>query len=153
MEKGMNWADLVEYKDGKLYWLKTSKNGKAQAGERGGSWNNKGYRRIKHQGQNIAEHRLIWELLKGPIPGDLTIDHINGIRDDNRIENLRLLPHSKNASLGARGNRNPALPYGVCKDGHRFRARVGRGGERIALGFYDTPEEAGAAVQAFVAAE
>ena len=149
----MNWAELVEYKDGKLYWLKTSRNGVAQAGERCGSWNNQGYRRVKWQGQNISEHRLIWELLKGPIPGDLTIDHINEIKDDNRIENLRLLSHSENASLGARRNKKTAYPYGVSKDRTRFRARASKNGKRHELGFYATPEEAGAAVQAFVAVE
>lgn len=40
--------------------------------------------------KKIYQHREIWELLKGKIPDHLTIDHINRIKTDNRINNLRL---------------------------------------------------------------
>lgn len=41
-------------------------------------------------------HRLIWKIIYGEDPNKL-IDHINGIRDDNRIENLRLATYSENS--------------------------------------------------------
>lgn len=41
-------------------------------------------------------HRLVYETFKGPIPEKLQVDHINGIRDDNRLINLRLLTHKEN---------------------------------------------------------
>lgn len=41
-------------------------------------------------------HRIIWETLKGEIPDGYEIDHINTIRDDNRLENLRCVTHKEN---------------------------------------------------------
>lgn len=45
-------------------------------------------------------HRLVYEAFVEPIPDGYEIDHINTIRDDNRIENLRICTHTEN-------NRNP----------------------------------------------
>lgn len=43
-------------------------------------------------------HRIIWETFKGKIPEGYEIDHINTIRNDNRLENLRLLTHKENCN-------------------------------------------------------
>jgi hypothetical protein len=47
----------------------------------------KGYAYIGQQ----AEHRLVWREHNGPIPRGLSVHHINGVKDDNRIENLMLV--------------------------------------------------------------
>lgn len=44
----------------------------------------------------VMAHRAIWEAVNGPIPDGMEIDHINMIRDDNRIENLRLVTLREN---------------------------------------------------------
>lgn len=41
-------------------------------------------------------HRIVWETFNGVIPDDLTIDHINEISTDNRIENLQLMSREDN---------------------------------------------------------
>lgn len=44
----------------------------------------------------IFEHVAKWEYFNGKIPEDMEIDHINAIRDDNRLSNLRLVTRSEN---------------------------------------------------------
>lgn len=53
-----------------------------------------GYIRISRNNQVVYMHRWIWEQMMGPIPTDYEIDHINGIRTDNRIDNLRCIPQA-----------------------------------------------------------
>lgn len=43
-----------------------------------------------------AVHRLVWEAFNGTIPEGMQIDHINTVRDDNRIENLRVVSSKDN---------------------------------------------------------
>lgn len=47
---------------------------------------------------NNLVHRLVWEAFNGEIPEGMEIDHINTIRDDNRLENLRLVTHKENCN-------------------------------------------------------
>ena len=78
-------AKYLEYRNGHLYWIK-AKAKRTKVGDQFGCLHHTGYRHGKFSGKLYREHRLIWLLLKGTFPdGDL--DHINGIRDDNRIEN------------------------------------------------------------------
>ena len=43
------------------------------------------------------EHRIVWEKAYGPIPDGMHIHHKNGVRDDNRLENLECVtPHQQN---------------------------------------------------------
>lgn len=67
-----------KYKNGRLF------RGNSEAG-----WlQQNGYRMVSYKNKKYLTHRVIWYLLKGKWP-DGDIDHINGNRQDNRIENLR----------------------------------------------------------------
>lgn len=59
-----------------------------------------GYDRItlcKDGKKKLAQvHRLVWEAFMGKIPEGYEIDHINTVRDDNRLENLRCVTHKEN---------------------------------------------------------
>jgi hypothetical protein len=61
-------------------------------------------RKRNHYGYIVTQHpfafahRLIWESAYGPIPRGLTINHKNGVKTDNRIENLELATREANSS-------------------------------------------------------
>ena len=44
----------------------------------------------------IYAGRFIWECVNGDIPDMYKIDHINSVRNDNRIENLRCVTMAEN---------------------------------------------------------
>lgn len=50
--------------------------------------NDVGYRMFAFEGRDFLAHRVVWAIYHGD-PGPLYIDHINGIRSDNRLSNLR----------------------------------------------------------------
>lgn len=75
---------------GVFTWV-ASKTNCVKCGSVAGTIDRKGYRRIMLDGKKLAASRLAWDLCN---PDDLLkpgeeIDHINHIRDDNRISNLR----------------------------------------------------------------
>ena len=84
----MDYKDIFDYSDGQLIYK--SARGRMMAGDRAGSFGVRGYRQVKVDNKLMREHRVIFEMFNGAIPVGMDIDHINGIRDDNRIENLRL---------------------------------------------------------------
>lgn len=94
-------------------------------------------------------HRLAWALHYGEWPKG-QIDHINGVKDDNRIENLRDVCSSVNAKNKRKSRRNSSGFIGVdyVKKSKRWRARISTGGRRIEIGQYKTPEEAAKAYEA-----
>lgn len=65
-----------------------------------------GYIRIKIGNKYSSAHRIVWETFVGPIPDNMIVDHINGIRDDNRLENLRVVSQSENMENAYRNGHN-----------------------------------------------
>lgn len=60
-----------------------------------GSLDVQGYLMLKVKGYKFRSHRIAWFLYYGHLP-QYTIDHINRIRTDNRLCNLRDVPISVN---------------------------------------------------------
>jgi len=56
---------------------------------------------VDEHGKKQAVHRIVWEKHNGPIPHGMHIHHVNGIHDDNRIENLAMLTPSEHHKLHA----------------------------------------------------
>jgi hypothetical protein len=83
-----------------------------KAGDVAGTLHPTGYIHIRVDGKNYQEHRLAWLYVHGKFP-DNCIDHINGIKDDNRISNLRDVTTQENTSaLLARKNKADSQPVG-----------------------------------------
>ena len=131
----INWNELLTYKDGRLYWAVGGKG--ITKGKRTGAPTQGGYREFKAKGVRRLEHRIVWEMHHGPIPEGLQIDHINGVRNDNRIENLRLATNQENSH-----NMGDAKGFDFHKSTGKFRARIMVDGRGIHLGLHETEEEA-----------
>lgn len=96
--------------------------------------------------RRIAMHRLIMGF-----PENMMVDHINCNTLDNRRSNLRVATAAQNVWNARLRYNNRYGIKGIQKEiTGRFVARMEHLGERIYLGIYDTPEEAGAAYAAAV---
>lgn len=133
----MDFNEICEYDSGLLI--------KKSTGKVYGSIDTDGYIRTTIQGVKYRVHRIIWEMLKGKIPEGMEIDHIDGNKGNNRIENLRLATPAQNTA-----NRESygKYPKGVKAQGDKFQARIGYAGKRYHLGTFNTIEEAKAAYDA-----
>lgn len=100
-----------------------------------------GYLKFTLDGKTHYAHRYIYEQEYGPIDPRMDIDHINGDKLDNELENLRAVPRSDNAFNRHRANLNSAsgvrgVSWHKASQGYRVQVR----GKH--LGVYGTLEEA-----------
>lgn len=87
-------------------------------------------------------HRLAWFIHHGRWPAE-EIDHINMVRDDNRLANLREASHNDNQHNRQRARADNKLGIlGVSTYRGRFKAQIEINGENRYLGLFDTAEQA-----------
>ena len=112
------------------------------AGKEAGGISSSGYRTIYINGNHYQGHRLAWFVSKGVWPNQ--IDHINGIRDDNRIINLRSVCQSENMRNQKLSNANSSGFIGVswCNRSGKWRATIALDGRKKHLGYFDMIEDA-----------
>jgi hypothetical protein len=144
-------ADVLlryEPETGKFFWRvdRTCGRGRTQAkaGDVAGTLDVQvGYWRISVNYCRCHAHRLAWLLTHRHYPqGD--IDHINGVRSDNRLDNLRDVPHRanlQNRRAASVGSKSGLLGVAPVPSG-RWRAAIGMPQGNRYIGTYDTPEEA-----------
>lgn len=117
------------------------------AGTVAGYLDREGYRQIRVDRKRLPAHRLIWIYAKGPIPDDMEIDHINGVRNDNRLANLRLVTHAENTrNVSVRSdNKSGVIGVSWVNRDRRWHARIKISGTTKHLGYFTTREAAIAA--------
>jgi hypothetical protein len=131
-------ASVLRYEDGKLFWLR--KRGSKASGSRAGYQSVGGYRFVRINKVLCLEHRIVWLLHRGVLPN--FIDHINGVKNDNRIENLREATKSQNAA-NSRVMSESLVPFkGVHFYVGKYCAAISCNGQRYYLGRHKTAVEA-----------
>jgi hypothetical protein len=98
----------------------------------------------KWTGTTFYLHRWIWDSWANRSLGGLQIDHINGDKLDNRLENLRVATNSQNQCNNRVRKDSSSKFKGVyySKSKHKYRAHIYANGKSIHLGFYTDPLEA-----------
>jgi hypothetical protein len=147
--------DVFDYVEGSLIWRarpdshfassRTMKIFNTQfSGKIAGTPDKYGYVVVNFGGRQVKAHRLIWEMHNGAIPKGMHIDHINGVKNDNRISNLRLATMSQNLCNRTKTKLNVSGFKGVSwsNDVGRWRASIVHQKKCSFLGHFDTAEEA-----------
>jgi hypothetical protein len=87
--------DAFEYESGNLI-AKFNSSSLKRGDVAGVVCNPHGYVKVGHGGKLHNAHHVVWVMFNGDIPIGMEIDHINGNRSDNRIENLRIVTRTEN---------------------------------------------------------
>jgi hypothetical protein len=102
-----------------------------------------GYCHVGFNGKMILHHVVIWILSTGKdVPAGMEIDHINGNKIDNRIENLRLVTHRGNGQ-NRKEHRNGKLQgcyYRKLRK--KYMGQINISGKNIKIGLFETEQEA-----------
>ncbi|HFR5612474.1 TPA: HNH endonuclease [Yersinia enterocolitica] len=114
------------------------------AGKLAGGIDGQGYRQVTSGYMKVRCHRAVWVFAHGDIPESLYIDHINHIRSDNRINNLRLVTHHQNMKNQAMHSRNTTGANGVGFDRAtgKWKATLTHLGSYVSLGYFDSKDQA-----------
>jgi hypothetical protein len=132
---------------GEFYWKKKVAN-RVSIGDLTGRMQRGGYLLICIKNKRYLAHRLAWLYVYGKWPIN-QLDHINGIRSDNRICNLRDATRCNNAQnkkvqannkLGVKG-----VEFHACG---KYRSTIWKDNKRYHLGLFDSVEQASAAYAA-----
>lgn len=125
-----------------LFTRRVSVSPKALKGMVAGEKHPRRYVAISIRNKKYYAHRLAWLYVTGEWPDQ--IDHINGVKSDNRWRNLRAADYRLNSENRFKPQSNNTLKtLGVSpSDGKGFRARIGVRGKEMHLGTFPTKKKA-----------
>jgi hypothetical protein len=120
-----------------------------RVGKIAGSLDKDGYTHVEIYDKRYPGHRIIWAIVTGRWPKK-DIDHINGIRTDNRWNNLRLATRQQNLrNMKLRATNKSGFKWvSWCKATNSWKAQIRNGITNLHLGVFKTPEEAHAVARA-----
>lgn len=131
--------ELFSYKDGELFWKKARKG--INIGDKTGG-NKKHYKSLVIDGKRYYVHRLIFMYHYGYFPAE--IDHIDGNKFNNKIENLRACTRQENAYNTKLRFDNKSKIKGVSwnKALKKWLLQISVNKKRLYLGYFDDLKEA-----------
>ena len=136
--------DLLSYdlETGDFRWRIRTSNC-IHVGDVAGCQNTNCYLQIRVDRRLYLAHRLAWLYVHGRWP-NAELDHRNGVRTDNRIENLREATRSENCQNIGRSPRSATGHKGVyCRpDKKKWWARIQLSGKKHYLGSFDSLDAA-----------
>lgn len=137
-------AELLRYEpeSGLLTW-RVARGNAVIPGSVAGHRTPNGYLHVTIDGKGYPAHRIAWLLTHGEFPRGM-IDHINGVRSDNRIPNLRDVDTCANQQNKWKAQENNQAGFaGVRRTASgRYQARIKSGSQSHHLGMFDTAEQA-----------
>jgi hypothetical protein len=152
-----DYFNIFEYVDGELIFkirtttaefdeLAARRFNNQYAGKKVGYVKNGNYKVVNLFGYTLQAHRIIYQMLNNlpELPKDSIIDHINGDRLDNRIENLRVCSYSENAFNKSKNRNNTSGYKGAVwsKKMNKWQSTLVINKKAIWLGYFNTAEEA-----------
>ena len=126
-----------------LFTWAVSPGQRIKIGAIAGTFTKKGYRTILLKGKQYLAHRLAWRFYYGMDP-TAQIDHINRVRDDNRISNLRIATHTQNQWNRAPKKDGKTKGVRFCKRSKKWLVEMYFDGRKRQIGKFD--DEAAAIV-------
>lgn len=147
--------EIFEYKEGHLFWkrrpLSHFPNERSfgmwntrYASTEAGTPDGRGYISIMYKKERFKRHQLVWIYFKGAIPKDQEVDHIDGDKSNDRIDNLRLTSKSENQTNRGKNRNNKSgfkgLRHHKTRWGDYWCARFTFGGESYRSMFPYTEE-------------
>lgn len=108
----------------------------------GGYLQSDGYQQITIDGKRYLAHRLMWLYTHKEFPKN-QLDHINRIKSDNRIINLREVTASENRQNTEKKRNNKSGYKGVYWDKRvrKWRSQIRVLDERVHIGYFDDPKD------------
>lgn len=134
-----------DYETGVLYWrwrVNSRVPKTLEAGMQRKS-NSDGYLNVHVQGRLYPAHRIVMLMCYGFYGEGLEVDHINHVRNDNRLCNLRFVTRSENSKNQSVSSKSTTGVTGVyfSKSRNKFIAQIKVNRQVHYLGCYNTLEE------------
>lgn len=134
--------ELLDYNQhtGIFIW-KTNAAKNIKMGTIAGSVDSDGYICIGINKKLYLAHRLAWLYIYNELPKN-NIDHINGIKNDNRISNLKDVSQRQNGQNRKEHRNNRLVGCYFNKNRNKWQAQIKINKNQIYLGLYNTEQEA-----------
>lgn len=127
---------------GLFTWINDGTRG-VKAGDVAGTKTRDGYIMLSVSGKKILAHRVAWFFAYGQFAQG-NLDHINRIKSDNRISNLRLATYAQNAQNRLANSKNTSGYKGVTwhKRDKKWQAAITVQGKVMHLGYFESSTDA-----------